>query len=244
VQMRSLYGDQVTSLGDVAVGAVGGDAALALSPGRFPKRATTVDRNEDAVLVAVQGRNALLAVADGHRGFTVAEAIVAYCELYGGSLLAADGPVEAEAALRELVTGMLAEVTEVAERARPPRTGAGAAFSVAVVSDGQLLTAAMGDTGVFRLDARGRASRIGRPSATFLRSAQERLAFHRARLRRGDRVICATDGLLDYLGGEPRTALSSAGGSAPTPVEAVEALVSTAFTVGAADHIAVAVWGP
>lgn len=234
------HGREVTVLGQVLVETVGSSVALALSPGRFPKRTRTVDANEDAVLAATTGDRALLAVADGHLGATAAEAAIAACRRHTEQVLSVSEPA-LEAAVEELVAGVVAAVAEALSSVAPPREHSGTALSVAVVSGDRLLAVTMGDTAVVRVTRRGRSRRVGRATG-FLHARAPRTVVQHVRLRPGERVLCATDGLLDFVGGPWERRLGAAGALAKPPEAAVEALVASAFATGAADHIAVALW--
>jgi serine/threonine protein phosphatase PrpC len=135
------------------------------------------------------------------------------------------------------------EVEEVLARTPPPRARAGTALSLALIDGKRLYTVTFGDTSVFRVRSGGRWRRVGRSTA-FLGHPHPTAEVHRARLRAGEWVLVASDGLTDFLGLNGSDAVSSAHDLPSNPAEGVRSLVNRAFAAGSADHIAVALHAP
>ncbi|MFQ5524465.1 MAG: PP2C family protein-serine/threonine phosphatase [Acidimicrobiia bacterium] len=223
--MRVLYGRNHTTLGEVAVVA-DGRAAAALSPGRFPKGYPHTDPNEDCVAVADLGTRVLLAAADGHHGVEASHAAIGAVAQVVASL-----QHTTPRRLVEVVIDAVAEIT----------SGSRTALTVALfdAQRGQAFT--FGDTYLIRLrDSKGK--RLNRP-APFLDagSTAEDARFDRFSLRPGDRILAATDGLIDFLG---RSALARlAAIDEPDPTTWVNEAIDLALTGGAGDNIGVALGG-
>lgn len=232
-----LYGSEVTRLGEVATAAPTTELAAALSPGRLPKLPPPVDPNEDGVLVAARGGRVCLAVVDAHFGASSGEAALA--ALSAGMEDLMGSPTGGLAGrLRRLLDTVLEDV-EAAVRAQPDSA---TALSIALADRRRLLAVTMGDTVVVRVSRRGRARRVG-SSRPFAGAQAPEVRVDRVRLRRGDRLMVATDGLTDYL---PSPWLKEVGAHVAEgpPQAAVQRLLDKAFTAGARDHVALAVWVP
>lgn len=222
-----LLGSDHTTLGATAT-VTAGRTAAALSRGRFPKGYPHIDPNEDAVVVADLASHLLLAVADGHDGSEAAEVAITAIAARLESLDLTD----TTAALRDLTSAVVARAQERLG-ATPSRT----ALSIVLVDGRRVATATFGDTSVILLRA-GKARRVSRP-APFLgpEVTVDTAAFTAPPVRPGDRVVAATDGLLDFLGRNALPRLAAI--DAPDQEAWVRAAVEAAFDGGAGDNIAV-----
>lgn len=231
----ALWGDEHERLGDIATVSLEPCAALALSRGRFPKAYDHVDPNEDAVMVAGGPSGWILAVADGHNGFDAARAALGTVALEAGALLEAGvgDPVAAVTALFELARQ--AVVLEL-DGLPPPRQASRTALSIALAAQDQLCAASLGDTIVVHVRGR-RPAEVGVPGP-FLGPATPLPEPRSVELRPGDRVLVASDGLLDFIGATWADRLVEAC-QAGDHLTAVRGLVMSAFAGGAGDNVAV-----
>lgn len=207
--MRSalLRGPDQVVLGALATIAEG-RVAIALSRGGAAKTYAYLDPNEDAALFAYGARGALVAVADGHAGheasicaleFLLSERAEGWTE--GPAPELARWPEAAGAALAG-ANAAIRKHAESAGRARPPRTTL--ALALVRPEEGRLLTAAIGDSHLFRV-ADGAACDLAAPLDTrvfFLGHAPETPATLAPKLRVEEpalsgttAVVLATDGL-------------------------------------------------
>ena len=239
VQLASLWGTDHEALGEIAVEEVGPRLAAALSRGRFPKGYPHLDLNEDGALAARSGGAAVLAVADGHNGFDAARAALEEVRQQVPALLASV-PASPEAALRRCLAAATEAVTQAGSGLEEKRAGTGTALTVAVVGPARLTVGGFGDC--VALVLRGaRAKQVGGAAPFIGPGMHPGLgATARADLRPGDRVLVATDGVVEFLGrGWKRRLAGLARGLAPA--ELARAAIEAAFKGGAGDNIAVVV---
>jgi serine/threonine protein phosphatase PrpC len=210
----------------LAIGAVDavaeGSAAIAISRGGAPKTYFHVDPNEDAALLAVGERGALVAVADGHHGALAAEVALevvaagpAQRLLEAGAACAERWADAAAALLEEANRAVRAEGdaayarlegagVRTGRRAALPRPGATLAVALVVPAEGAMLFVALGDSHVYRaserevVDLAARAARepafLGHADAGAA-SLAARAAIGAAPLAGARAVVLATDGL-------------------------------------------------
>lgn len=231
----SLYGDDHPDLNAVAATELAGSAAIVLSRGRYPKVDPHPDPNEDGVVAAVGPAGWLLAVADGHHGFDVARAALHTVADAADSLLAHD-PKPGD--VRGVCEAVMEAGARAAGRAQGPRRDSDTALSLVVAAGSRLLVANYGDTVVARLRG-NRAKVLGEPQP-FVRAASEPPQPRRVRLRAGDRVVAATDGVTDFLGRDWPSRIAELTAPAVDPLQAVRALPLAAMDGGAGDHLAAA----
>jgi serine/threonine protein phosphatase PrpC len=229
-----LWGDRHTALGKVGTATLQPRAALAISRGREAKRYPYVDPNEDAVLAAAGPAGWLLAVADGHNGFDAAKAAVGAVEREAGPLLEQDG-LDPVAAVHELfAAARKAVVAALADPGRA-RQASRTALSIALVAGGQVYGASLGDTVALRLGPE--FEEVG-AEGPFLGPGSPLPRVYWAPFDQGDRLLVASDGLMDYLGPEWEERLRQAA-VATDLAAAAHQLVLDAFSGGAGDNVAV-----
>lgn len=226
-----LLGPEHTILGDVAVRSMGPGVAIALSRGKHGKGYPALDPNEDAVLASVSGPSLFLAVVDGHNGFDAARAAV------GAVTTALPDLHEGDPA-----DGLGREVTErirlAVRHASPARQQTGCALLLARLHALRLQMRAWGDAGLVVVRGR-RVHRLDRTSPFLTADSPHGGVTASVRLRAGDQVIAATDGLFDFLGHDWRGALRrAAAGDAAT---VTRNLVETVFAAALSDNLAMAV---
>lgn len=231
----ALYGEDHPELDDVATADLGGSAAITLSRGRYHKVDDHPDPNEDGVVAAVGAAGWLLAVADGHHGFDVARAALRTVADSAEPLLAHNPKPDD---LRQLCDAVMDAAADASEHAVGPRQGSDAALTVVVVAGSRLLVANYGDTAVARL--RGARAKVLTEPQPFLCLATEPPQPRRVRLRAGDRVVAASDGVTDFLGRDWPTRMAALTEPAAHPLQAVRALPAAAMDGGAGDHLAAA----
>lgn len=243
-RIATLWGEDHPRLGEVATAAVDPYAALALSRGGYPKAYAHLDPNEDGALVSTDGERWLLAVADGHNGFDAARAAQRGVADVAQSVLAA-AAIAPEDALRGAFTAARTAVTATVGELDGQRRDSGTALSIAVVTPGRLYAATLGDTVVLRIK-RGRPGRTTEDvtdSGPFLRPYGPMPKPGSCRLRHGDRVVLASDGLVDFLGKDWRQRCALTANSAD-PAAAARTLTEQACAGGAGDNVTVVVFGP
>ncbi|GIU92148.1 MAG: hypothetical protein KatS3mg011_1054 [Acidimicrobiia bacterium] len=232
LDVACLWGSDHTELGVIATETLGERIGLGISRGRFPKGYPYVDPNEDVVLAATDGTTDLLAVLDGHNGFDAARAATQAIldrveDLF--SLLpeeaAAEAITVAGAAVRDAVSGL----TGV-------RRSSGTTICVAVVAGSRLAVASAGDSTAVLV---GEDSRVLTRTTPALGHGRYRFDEHpiTAVVDAGDRLVVATDGLWDFLGGADRLRPELL----DSPRLAVSRLIEAAFNGGAGDNVGVAV---
>ncbi len=239
VRVAALWGPDHEALGGVVVSEVTPSLAVALSRGRFPKGYPHVDPNEDGALAATDGSAAVLAVADGHNGFDAARAAL-QATLAEVPVLLSAGAEGAKQALRRCFVAAAEAVTIAVEGLEGERAAGGTALTVALSWPGGLAVAGLGDC-VAVVIRNWRVWRVG-GDAPFLGpgAPSSHLAVGWARLRRGDRVLVATDGLRDFLGrGWKRRLAALAVDTGPAGVAG--SAIAAACEGGAGDNLAVVV---
>lgn len=227
----ALWGPDHTELGEVATGSIGADPTIALSRGRFPKGYPSVDLNEDAVLASRRGDSVILAVADGHNGFDAArEALHAV-----GALLP---ELHRDPASTVGLGAVVVERTRISlERADRERQGTGTALLVAAVSGGRIRIHAWGDAGAVVV-RRGRVRRLDKKTPFLTTDSDHRGFVSDMRVRPGDTVIAATDGLFDFIGDGWRALADHVAGD---PSAVVRTLMAATFASAGSDNVAIAV---
>lgn len=232
-----LWGDEHPVLDEVADARLDEHTAVAISRGRFPKPYAHVDPNEDAVLAAAGPDGLLLAVADGHLGFDAARAAIQAVAERAGALVGVVG--DASAALQDTCRAARDAVAKAVAGAAPPRSDSRTALTVALAVGSHLHTVTYGDTVCVR--GRGGRAKVVSESAPFLGPGSGLVPVTRTRLRDGDRMAVASDGLTTYLGRDwpARTAEVLSEGDAAAA--AARRLIELAMDGGAGDHVAVGV---
>ncbi len=243
-RLATLWGSDHPQLGEVATASVAPYAGLALSRGGYPKAYPHLDPNEDAAFAATDGQRWLLAVADGHNGFDAARAALGAVAETAESVLAAAAGAP-ENALLEAFTAARTAMTATVGELDGQRRDSGTALSIALVAPGRLYAATLGDTVVLRLKSgrSGRSAAEVTSSSPFLRPHRTLPRPRSCRFRSGERVVLASDGLVDFLGREWRQQCATVASSAE-PVAAARALTERACAGGAGDNVAVVVFGP
>jgi len=148
-----LLGREHVDLARIATAAVGANAAVALSKGRFEKVYHHIDPNEDCA-AAVAGRRAtLLAVADGHHGDIASEvAVSAVLEFWGYDPPAADLDDElVVTTLTAINDAILLRTHDDGSLAPNSRT----TLVVAFVTPTRVQWASFGDSGLYLAERRG-----------------------------------------------------------------------------------------
>ncbi len=243
-RIATLWGDHHPQLGEIATAAVEPSAALALSRGGYPKAYPHLDPNEDGALASTDGERWLLAVAAGHNGFDAARAAQDALANAAESILGAAAASPQDAQL-DAFTLAHAAVTATVAGLDGQRRESGTALSIALVTPGRLYAATLGDTVVLRIK-RGRPGRTTEDvtsTGPFLRPHGPTPGPRSCRLRHGDRVVLASDGLVDFLGRDWRQRCAATASWAE-PAAAAELLTQQACAGGAGDNVAVVVFGP
>jgi serine/threonine protein phosphatase PrpC len=147
-----LLGREHTEVGAVEIRAAQ-RAAIAISRGGAPKVYAHTDPNEDAALVLEGRHGTLLAVADGHGGADAAEIAVQTLRDGAGTRWTDAATLEPEGWSREAHTA-LAEVNQAIRRgvAEGGRKRSRTTLAFALLRDGRILWASMGDSHVFRVE--------------------------------------------------------------------------------------------
>lgn len=244
----TLWGREHVTFGDVEVRAVTPRLAAALSRGLHPKPYRWTDPNEDVVAVVAGPRGTLLVVADGHNGTASSEVAVAtVLERFG------DDPPPADLADHDLVRlfhdigwAVLDATTPLDRERRESRT----TLSVALVADGVLQWAAMGDSPVV-VAGPGGAVELTQPTHHFVGSALPAGQVDRL-LQRGHTPLPDTswlavlsDGFSNFTGGRATAAtVDDVLAGAPDAAGGAAGLVEAAFAGGAGDNVAAAVLAP
>lgn len=241
VQLVALWGDDHRELGPVVVSRLDGRCAIALSRGRYPKRAAALDPNEDAVLAAAGPGGHLLAVADGHSGFDAARAATVAVAAGSPPLLRRPSR-DPRGALAALFGDAERAVSDAVASRDGPRAGSRTALTVVHAGARSVHYATLGDTAAVRV-SRGRAVVLGGPRP-FVQPGVPAPTVARRALRAGHGLVLCSDGLSDFLGRDwPRrvTDISRAAGDA---ADCARRLVAAACEAGAGDNVAVAVLLP
>jgi serine/threonine protein phosphatase PrpC len=247
LRLALLRGREHVELGAIDVVAEGA-GAIAISMGGAPKRYAHVDPNEDAALLALGSSGALVAVADGHRGFEAAEVALEYLATHPAPHWVEPGAVgeatwqrQAAAVLEDTNRAILAES---ADRDGGSRTTL--AFALVLPEQDRILYASVGDSHVYRVGSDGRVAELAatRERAPFFLGQDEadaatlavEGAIAAAPLAGARALVLATDGLSERGIGveEPaeavRQAILDAEGAAPArrPLEAARGLLERA----------------
>lgn len=244
----TLWGREHVAYGDVVVRPVGPGLAVALTRGLHPKPYPYTDPNEDVVAAVAGPRATLLVVADGHNGVASSEVAVAtVLERLG------DDPPPADLDDDDLVRlfhdvgwAVLDATTALDRRRRESRT----TLSVAIVADGLLQWAAMGDSPVVVADLAA-AHELTVPTHHFVGSplpagqVDRLLQRGRTPLPEEAWVAVVSDGFSNFTGGRTTADAVHDVLSAARSAEAGAAdLVQAAFAGGAGDNVAAAVLAP
>lgn len=232
---ESLWGDRHVVLGQVATATLEPRAVLALSRGRLPKRYRYLDPNEDAVLAAAGPAGWLLAVVDGHSGFDAAKAALGTVEQQARTLLESED-LEPVVAVHELFVAARKAVADALGATSRARQASRTALSIALVTGGQVHGASLGDTVALRLGD-DEVEEIG-AAGPFLGPGTLAPQVYWAPFEPGDRLLVASDGLMDYLGPQWEERLREAA-TADDLAGAAHRLVMHAFDGGAGDNVAV-----
>jgi len=158
VRFALLRGREHVELGAIEAVAEAG-LAIALSRGGAPKRYPHSDPNEDAAAFALGSAGSCVAVADGHGGCESAEiALLHLLAEPAAQWTEAPGPLDAKSWQRQ-VLAVLSDTNRDVRRERTPREGRGARTTLGLVvvlpGRGLLLSAAVGDSHLFVVDAVG-----------------------------------------------------------------------------------------
>ncbi len=232
---ESLWGDRNVVLGEVATAVLEPRAGLAISRGRLPKRYRYLDPNEDAVLAAAGPAGWLLAVVDGHSGFDAARAALGTVEREAGVLLERDD-LEPVVAVHQLFVAARKAVAAALGKVGRERQASRTALSIALVTGDQVHGASLGDTVALRLGDDD-VEEIG-TAGPFLGPGTLAPQVYWAPFDQGDRLLVASDGLMDYLGQQWEECLREAA-AASDLADAAHRLVLHAFNGGAGDNVAV-----
>jgi len=153
VRSALLRGREHLDLG--AVDAIAeGRAAVAISMGGARKAYAHTDPNEDAAAFALGRAGALLAVADGHRGFEASEVLLEHLLHHPAPQWTEPGGVTAEAWTRHALAVLCDANAEILrERLHSEHGDARTTLALALVlpAQGLLLHAAVGDSHLFRV---------------------------------------------------------------------------------------------
>lgn len=191
-------------------------------------------------MLAVGGiGGALVAALDAHDGADSASAALAALVAPAVRLCGSADVVEAdlEGALR-IARSAVAAALEGLGR---PRSQSRTALSVALVRGSRLLHVTYGDT-VVVLVRRGRG-RLLSGTGDWLGPATPTPRIATARLKEGDRIVVASDGVSDFLGAGWLADVAGAV-SSEDPQAACLSLVTLAGDRGAGDNLAIAVLDP
>jgi len=244
-----LYGADHEDLGQTVVREVSPTTAIAISCGRHAKNYDHIDPNEDVVACHSDSDRVVLVVADGHNGReSSGEAVAAVeCRINGLRFPPSrDAFVDLFWDAHEAV---LDETQRPGARTPDSRT----ALAVAVVGNGQLFWASMGDCDIFLCDRTIKP--LGPHRSYFLgwqpmtrAELAERLEIGTATVPDGATVVVASDGLHDFA--HPltrgRAQMLSLLTDAPDAAAAARGLVELACDGGAGDNVAVGLvrsWG-
>jgi len=239
VSGRVLLGSDHTQLGAVAVEEISPWIAIGLSRGRFPKGYPHLDPNEDGVIAATDGRAAVMAVADGHNGFDAARTALLSIGHEVPDLLEAPGS-GAELALRGCFQRVADQIDHRLKGIGGRGADSGTTLTAAIVSSSAVSVLGLGDS-VCVVIRGSRVRRVGGDAPYLRRGATAAAAVGgRWKLRSGDLVMLATDGLIDFLGQRWRRRIADLATDA-TPAELVLRSIEAACAGGAGDNIAVAV---
>ncbi len=237
----ALWGANHTDHDRLAVTTVGRVAALALDRGRHPKRYAYTDANEDVAAALVQGDRLLLVVADGHTGRESSETAVRSV-LHWASRGLPDTIDDNQ--LVDLFDAAGRAVLQVTSDPGCPHPDSRTTLIVALLAEGHLHWASMGDSGIFVAGPEG-VGRLDRPRNRYVGFPMSRREVAK-RVDRGHRpigpdhvVVLASDGVIDFVP-DPEVAVHEALG-ADRLAGAARALARDAFDGGAGDNVAIAI---
>ena len=235
-----LWGDELPRIGERRVEALSPLAAAGLTAGARKKGYRHVDPNEDVVAVVERDGATLVVCADGHNGMAASRTAVA-CVLE--ALEALPGLAAAD---EHVLLGVFQQANERVLAAGPAagQPESRTTLVVAVLSDGRLTWAAMGDS-LLALVTDGRVELLGRRRSHFIgypmtpAEVAERLPRGAVELAGDTWVIAASDGLADFVL-DLRGLLAEVAGPRADAAQVVEHLIGAACAGGAGDNVAVA----
>ncbi|MBA2318868.1 MAG: SpoIIE family protein phosphatase [Euzebyales bacterium] len=241
VRTVTLLGSDYPNLGEVATASLAPATGLALSRGRYPKSYAHLDPNEDAAFAAWGSQGSLALVADGHNGFDAALAAVLAARQLAEEALAGEGLAEAHDL--ETVVGRLASriangVARKVDGAPADRRHSRTALTAILMLPGGTAIVHAGDTAALRIRS-GRPRRLTKPRP-FIGRDEGAPGTQSLRTRAGDRLVLASDGIVDYLGQNSTAAVARLAATG-SPEAAGRALVEAAMAGGAGDHLAAVV---
>lgn len=241
VRTVTLLGWDYPTLGEVATVSLEPGMGLALSRGRYPKSYAHLDLNEDAAMVAAGDGGRLALVADGHNGFDAAMAAVLAARQLAEEALAGEGLAEAHdletvvgRLANRIANGVARKVSGAPADRRHSRT---ALTAVLLLPSGSAIVHA-GDTAALRIRG-GRAQKLTK-ARPFIGHGDGAPGTQSLRTRAGDRLVLASDGIVDYLGRDSTAAVARLAATG-SPEQAGRALVEAAMAGGAGDHLAAVV---
>ena len=229
-----LLGEDYAELEEIRIRDLTPKVAIGISRGRFPKGYPHVDPNEDSVFAAIDGTTTILAVADGHHGFDAARAAML--------AIAEAAPQFLNDSLEDVVYRLATSATEAVSKAVPPlpspRDTSRTSLTIAAIRDNAVAATTIGDTALFVVAGR-RMTRLGIDSG-YVSSATDPTAIEviSASFSHKAMLILTSDGFLDFAA-DPKAALRAA--ASLRACDAVDHLISEAFSGGAGDNLAIAV---
>jgi serine/threonine protein phosphatase PrpC len=229
-----LRGRDYRKLGPLALVALPGAGALALSRGAEPKAYAHVDPNEDGALLVANDAGLLAAVVDGRNGAAAAERALDAVAAAADDLIAASGLAFAERA-RRLALDVASSLRELA----PSHT----CLLLAARRGAALHFASFGDSFLFRASSDAAASPetpyVLGPMLTPRGLGLEALWHGSFTLAPGERVALVTDGVTNFAP-EPERLGALLRGRADA-ASGARAIARAALDGGAGDNVAVAV---
>ncbi|MCU1426445.1 MAG: Serine/threonine phosphatase [Actinomycetia bacterium] len=240
--MGALWGADHCEYDTIETLAFGSQVALGITRGRHPKPYAYVDPNEDvAVALAVDDR-LLLAVADGFNGVEASRAAVErIIDWVDDNGLPARLRRDAANDLIEVVNNHVFTTMGASGAAHPKsRT----TLVVVLLAGRDLSFAALGDSALYVAGAAG-VERLDQPSETWAGGSMTRAEIAavtstgRGALARGDYVLLATDGFVNYA---PDIDACLNAEIADAPLTAIaQRCIEHACDGGAGDNVAVAI---
>ncbi|MDP2622426.1 MAG: protein phosphatase 2C domain-containing protein [Actinomycetota bacterium] len=228
-----LLGRHHTELGEAALDRVG-PVAVGLTRGRHPKGYPYTEPNEDAAMAAASDRLVLMAVADGHHGTHASH--LAIEAIYDAA------PDLVHLPAHEAVASALAAAAS-SLAASPTSASSAPATTLTVVAaageEGAVL--GWGDSAAAVFHGRGGRS-LTVPEPVFACMGEKGPDAGdpvRFRLRPGDIVIVATDGLTDFVVRPWPHTLAQIFQSLTDPGAVVEAALAAAGAGGGGDNLAI-----
>lgn len=228
-----LRGRDYRELGPLALVALPGAGALALSRGAEPKPYAHVDPNEDGALLVASDAGLLAAVVDGFNGGAASERALDVVAQEAESLIAASGRDFAERARRVAL-----EIARSLRALAPSHT----CLLLATRRGSALHFATFGDSTLFRASSNAAASpetpHVLGPRLTSRALGLEALWHGAFTLAPGERVALVTDGVTNFAPEPERLGALLREGDAAS---GARALARAALDGGAGDNVAVAV---